>query len=354
MKSHLICLLLAASEPFVYAQALPDSVLSFAEEKVAQFAEDYPGVSVSVSYQGSIVWRAAHGVSDVKEATPVTANTRFNIYSTSKQITGLAYLKLLHSGQLESLDVSVRVIDPNLPLHYQEITLHHLLNHTSGIRHYKGRGDWKAFADMRCESPEAALQHFVNDPLEFAPGEDQLYTTYGMALASHLLEKITGKPYAEALNAQLPFSDPIQLDADGAVKATGYVKRGSRWKEFPNLNAQCKYGGGGLIASSDQLVEAGQMFCGPSFIPADALKEWVSRQWLEGKTSGYSFGGGMGISESLGLYTTMGGGSPGGRSYLLILADLRTAVAITANFEGDGDAAYELSIALAKKFAGLE
>ncbi len=336
-----------------YSQADSDDIRSFAEEQVAAFAEDYPGVSVSVSHRGRIVWNTTHGYRDLERQLPVEPTTKFNIYSTSKFITGLAFLKLVHSGQLESLDVRVRDLDPTLPITYDAMTLRHLLTHTSGIRHYNGKQDWKRFADLRCASPAEAVAYFANDPLKAPPGQEEIYTTYGMVLASHLLEKITGLDYLAALNQLLPFRTPLELDSETAEKAVPYRRKGKNYRVYPGLSAECKYGGGGLIASSDQLAQAGQFFYDSSVVPLEELKQLLQADWPTGATSGVSFAIGSGISESVGLHANQGGASPGGRSYLLVLAEQEVAVAITTNCEGDGEKSYELALALAKRFAGI-
>ena len=337
------------------AQVVLDSVRTFAEKEVQEFAKDYPGVSVSVSLNGNIVWDKSMGFSDINRKTPVTRNTKFNIYSTSKLITGLAFLKLIHSRQLSSLNVGVCEIDPDLPDSYKNIEVRHLLTHTSGIRHYKNDEDWRSFSNLRCKNPAEALRYFMNDSLEFKPGEKELYTTFGMVLASHLLEKITKLKYIDAINNLLPFTKKMLLDNENINKATPYKRvDGGRYEEIVNLSAECKYAGGGLIASSNQLVEAGQIFYSESFIPFNELKKLIKSQYFEKNPFG-------GISFAMGTYSkgdilnaTMGGASPGGRSYLLVYADLKVAVAITTNCqEGGGEKLLQLSRVLAKKFAGL-
>lgn len=347
---------------FVFAAQgqVPDALKSYAEKTVKAFAKDYPGLSVAVSHKGKIVWQTQIGYADLEKKTPVKADTKFNIYSTSKTITGLAFLKLLHTGKLQSLDTKIGTIDPQLPKQFHDITIKHLLTHTSGIGHYQGRKDWINFAKLRVNSPAEAVAYFKDRKLRAAPGKKYKYTTYGMVLASHILEKITGKKYTEALNALLPFSSPLELDSPQAQKATPYRKKRKKWQVLPNINAASKYGGGGLIASAAQLAEAGKLMYSESFIPQQKLKDYFRASFPEGKNNGVAFGTGAGIVPKFKnykgeiLYTLMGGGSPGGRSYLAVLTDLKVAVAITANFEGDGEKAYRMAFGLAKKFAGLE
>jgi len=225
--SILLCFLIPTTK-----QEIPTAVKTFAEQKLDEFARDYPGISVSVSLNGKIAWNRTAGFSDINQQKAVSRDTKFNIYSTSKLITGLAYLKLVHSGKIKSLDQKIREIDPSLPKSWDQVTLRHVLSHTSGIRHYKGKKDWMKFSNLRCSSPAEAMEFFKNDPLKFKPGQKDQYTTFGMVVASHLLEKITGKSYVDALNELLPFSTDVNLDGESVNKATPYVKSGSKYKVY--------------------------------------------------------------------------------------------------------------------------
>lgn len=340
------------------SQNLDQQTRSYLEKKFSEYAKDYPGVSISVIRGDSYVWKKTAGKSDLENDVAVTSDTKFNIYSTSKYITGLAFLRLVSEGHL-SLDQKIRDIDPGLPATYDQITIGHLLTHRSGIRHYQGRKDWFEFASLSPENPREAMQHFINDPLKATPGEKMIYTTYGMVVASHLLEKITGKPFEDAINELVPFSTRLEVDRTDQVKATPYTKRRKGFAIYANLNARSKFGGGAFIASSDQLAEAGQMLFNGKIAPYETIKNLFKAQWQPGETNGTSFGAGAGISsKTFGkpdvMYIAQGGGSPGGRSYLFVVGDLKLSVAITANLEGDGEAAYQLAKDIILKIEGVE
>lgn len=360
MPKHLALLILVLIFPLTQTigQKLDASLKKDISNRIEQYVTDYPGVSVSIIAGKSFVYRNTYGFSDIESKKSVTSETKFNIYSTSKFITGLAFLKLISEGKVD-LDQKIISIDPGLPGPYSEITIRHLLTHTSGIRHYEGRKDWINFASLKCESPLDAMQYFTNDPLEAVPGEKEIYTTFGMVVASHILEKITGKTFEDAINDLLSFSTPLELDGENKSKATPYIVKKKEFKPFPDLNAKSKYGGGGFIASSDQLAQAGQMLFNEVLAPLEQTKLLCKEQWGEGKTNGMAFSTGAGISdESFGqadvLYAALGGGSPGGRSYLFVVADLEISVAITANLEGEGEDAYQLAMDIIKLMTGLK
>lgn len=339
---------------FGFAQNLDVPTVTYLDERLNQYAGDYPGVSITIIQDDQILWRKDVGHANIDEKLKVTPKTKFNIYSTSKYILGLAYLKLVVQGNV-SLDQKIKDIDPLLPVSYDEITIRHLLTHTSGIRHYEGRKDWMEFADIISKSPAEAIEYFINDPLKSEPGKQEIYSTFGMVLASHIIEKITNKDFETAINDLLQFSEPLELDDVGAKKAVNYIKKDKKI----NVNARSKYGGGGFIASSYQLAEAGQMLFNESIAPIEDIKNLFKTHWKQDSSNGIAFGTGAGIAkESFGhpdvLYIAIGGGSPGGRSYLFVVADLKLSLAITTNMEGNGDDAYQLAFDIIKKLTGID
>ncbi len=344
MKLPLVAALISI---FITQLTLGQNLKEEIEQRFVEYAKDYPGVSITIFRGDELFWEKAYGYSNIEKQIEVDSNTKFNIYSTSKFITGLAFLKLTLENKI-NLEETLGDLDLKLPNDYSNITIGQLLNHTSGIRHYKGKKDWIKFSKMSCESTEDALDHFVNDPLLAEPGEKNVYTTFGMVMASCVLEEKTNLDFVSALNQILSLSKPLELDKPDAVKATPYVKKGSKMVIYPNLDASCKFGGGGLIASSYQLAEVGKKLYDGSIASVDQIKETFKAEWKPGENSGIAFGTGGGISnESFGqpdvFYIAMGGGSPGGRSYLFVVADLEMSVAITANMEGDGEDAYQLA-----------
>src|SRR5690606_9290582 len=112
---------------------------------------DYPGLSATVFVKGKAVWSGQTGYADSARKAPVTPETRFNIYSTSKAVTGLAFARLIQQGRV-SLEDRVGDIAPELPVAWHPIRLKHILSHTSGVRHYASAQDWLTFAMRHCAS----------------------------------------------------------------------------------------------------------------------------------------------------------------------------------------------------------
>lgn len=310
-----------------------------AQAVLTKIAPDYPGLSATVFVKGKVAWSGAVGYADVEKRLPVTAETRFNIYSTSKAVTGLTFARLIDQGRV-SLDAKARDIAPSLPAGLHDIQLRHLLSHTSGIRHYTSQKDWLAFAQKRCATPVDALTYFQDDVLVNVPGTSEQYSSFAFVLLSHLLTKVTGDDFATSINGTL--GTQFELDRPDSTKSVAYIKAsqlpGGTSSEgivpLPIASAECKFGGGGLIATSKQLAGIGADLAEGRIIPkarlAQALKPWSA-------VSGVVYGGGVRKVEYRGKPVTMyglSGGAPGGRSYLLVLIEPQISVAITGNIDG--------------------
>lgn len=312
---------------------------------LAAIAPHYPGLSAAVFVKGRQVWSEQTGLADIDTRTPVTGHTGFNIYSTSKALTGMAFARLIAQGRT-TLATKAADIDPDLPEALRPIRLQDILSHTSGIRHYTSPQDWLRFAQIACDTPKSALTYFQDDPLLHPSGSAEHYSSFAFILASHLLTRLTGEAdFARALNQALGAWAHFELDSTSTAKATPYMEagllpslpKGTGPKDIiptPLPPAGCKFGGGGLIASASQLAEAGAALASGLIIPKHRLTEAL-KPWTD--VSNVVYGGAIGKTTHDGQITTtysLSGGAPGGRSYLLVLIEPEISVAICGNIDG--------------------
>ena len=92
------------------------------------------GVAVLVARDGKIAFQGGFGLADISKKTPITPETKFRIGSVSKQFTAAAILRLVEQGKL-SLDDKLAKYFLDFS-HRPDVTLRHLLTHTSGIPSY--------------------------------------------------------------------------------------------------------------------------------------------------------------------------------------------------------------------------
>jgi serine beta-lactamase-like protein LACTB len=310
-------------------------------------AEQYPALNATVMVAGEIVWEAEGGVMrDDRDGV----ERDYNFYSIAKMITGLAYARLEQETRLD-LDQDIRSIDPELPRAYDGVTLRQLLSHAGGVRHYRGGRDWRGFNDRRCATPADAIGHFIDDRLASDPGEEMSYSTFGFTLLSHLLVRITGEAdFDAAMRSALGDSYLAVTDRIGADKAQNYLGEVGDFEAI-ELSAECKFGGGGLLASSRDLAAMGTAFYSGDIIALDRVGDVLAPlPSTSGEDISYVYGMGSGWSEEhLTHYAAHSGGSPGGRAFLLVYVESQVSIALTSNF--DGPRHNEIAIALGEIFA---
>jgi len=113
----------------------------------ASYQEDMPGASFLVAKNGKVVYRKAVGKSNLELDVNMTSDNVFELASISKQFTAVAILMLEEQGKLSTNDPITKFIT-DYPTKGKTITIHQLLNHTSGIKSYTGMGDLKSFARL--------------------------------------------------------------------------------------------------------------------------------------------------------------------------------------------------------------
>ena len=89
--------------------------------------------SVLVAKNGKVLFSEAYGLANIESARKNTTKTRFHLGSLSKQFTAAAILKLESEGRLSTDDPISKFLSDYPKPQADTVTIHHLLNHTSGI-----------------------------------------------------------------------------------------------------------------------------------------------------------------------------------------------------------------------------
>jgi D-alanyl-D-alanine carboxypeptidase len=166
---------------------------------VAKAIEGQPmaGVSVVVTRGDATILAKGYGLADVEAKRAAAADTIYRIGSVTKSFTAAMILALDSAGELR-IDDPLSVYLPHYDAHGKTITLRHLLTHTSGI---KGYTELDAFGARMAEAfpRDELVAMFEAEPLMFEPGTRWSYSNSGYYLLGLVIEKVTGKPYADAV-----------------------------------------------------------------------------------------------------------------------------------------------------------
>ncbi|MFC4911482.1 serine hydrolase domain-containing protein [Actinomadura gamaensis] len=155
-------------------------------------------------------WSGTSGVGNVKTGEPVPADGRFRAGSITKVFTAAVVLQLVAEHRID-LDGSVQHYLPGLlPAGYPTVTVRQLLDHTSGLPTGGHLGDPQGdpnqwFVDHRFDSwtPRQIVADAMTAPRDFAPGTSQRYNGLNYYVAGLLIEKVTGRTYADEVRARV-------------------------------------------------------------------------------------------------------------------------------------------------------
>jgi CubicO group peptidase (beta-lactamase class C family) len=100
----------------------------FADMDVPQ----HPGAALLVIDHGERLYSKGYGLADLETQRPITADSSFYLASISKQFTAMAIMMLAEQGKL-SFEDRLLAYFPQFPSWGAEITLRHMLHHTSGL-----------------------------------------------------------------------------------------------------------------------------------------------------------------------------------------------------------------------------
>jgi CubicO group peptidase (beta-lactamase class C family) len=193
-----------------------------------------PGCVVSVVQNGSVLYARAYGLANLEWALPNTLDTVFDIGSVSKQFTAFAILLLAQDGRI-SLDDDIRKYLPEIPNYGKVIRIHHLLNHTSGLRNYTDLFDLAGIPEIDLTTDQDALNLVARQKkLNFAPGEEFLYSDTNFFLLSLIVERVTGKSLRQFARERI--FDPLDMTSTHFHNDTTMVvnHRATGYKPLPD------------------------------------------------------------------------------------------------------------------------
>jgi CubicO group peptidase (beta-lactamase class C family) len=301
--------------------------------------DDTPGAEVLVARNGNIVFEKGYGVANLDTKMPITGDTRFRIGSITKQFTAAAILKLAEQGWLR-VDDPVSKFLPDWP-RGGEVTLRHLLTHSSGIHNFTAKSGFEAHVRQPISLPKLVAS-FENDPYDFNPGEKYSYCNSGYVLLGLIIEKVCGESYETYLRktffAPLGMNDTGVYPSGGALpkEALGYsfengaVGRAVGW-EMSNVATA-----GELYSTAHDLFRWNEAIFGQKVISAQSMRAAFTVGVLKDDDPAHpedtGYGDGWTIDRLNGAREISHGGELAGfGSYLLRLPDYKLTVVVLLN-----------------------
>lgn len=268
--------------------------------------------AVLVAQNGEILFSQGYGLADRENQIENTSQTKFRLGSITKQFTAMAVLILQSSGQLDVQDPICRYL-PECPDSWQEITIHHLLSHTSGIPNLTEFPNFKTFKAMP-STPEQTIARFKDKPLDFQPGKKWHYSNSGYVLLGYIIEQVSGQSYEMFLqqNIFVPLGmTSTGYDHNDGSLATGYTGIGSHWDKPDDIDMTLPYAAGGLYSTVEDLYLWDQALYTEQLVPQESLDlMFTSHAEMTMNGMGYGYGWFIGKLNSH-LAVSHGGGIDG-------------------------------------------
>jgi len=230
---------------------------ALAAEALAQ--EGSAGLSVAVARDGKVILSKGYGLAEVEHDVEASGDTMFRAGSITKQFTAAAIMRLVEQGKL-GLDDPITKYVPTYNMQGREITIRHLLTHTSGIKSYTEVKRVMADEPEREFTQQEMLDMVQNEPLAFEPGAKSAYSNTGYYLLGMVIEKVSGKEYCAYMQDEL--FGPLGLtrtrcDSNTEIikgRAQGYAVVNGKLQNDRGLATSTPFAAGILISSAHDLV----------------------------------------------------------------------------------------------------
>ncbi len=320
---------------------------AIADEKLQAFVErtKVPGLSISISQKGELVYSKGFGYADREKKIPVDpSKSLFRIGSVSKTLTAAGLAKLYEDGKVD-LDAPIKKYVPAWPDKGETITLRLLAGHLAGIRHYRGA---EFMSRVKYEDVVDGLVIFINDPLINKPGTEYSYSSYGWNLISAAMENaaapqasfLTSKNFLSIMQQEvfdaIGMKNTVPDHADRAVanRTQFYQKRNGEAVIAPYVDNSYKWAGGGFIGTTEDLCKFGQAHMKAGYLKQSTLDEWMTSQTTtDGKETNYGIGWRTLKQPSGNTFYGHSGGSVGGVTFFMIHPETETVLAIVGNMD---------------------
>ncbi len=251
-----------------------------------------PGLALMVVEDGKATRAQGYGMANLELSVPVTPETVFEIGSVTKQFTAGGIMLLAQDGKL-SVDDKITKHLKNVPDSWTNITIRHLLTHTSGIKNYT---PLDGFELRRHLTQNQFIQLMGKQPMDFAPGEKFKYCNSGFNLLGFIIENVSGKKYWEFMSERI--FTPLGM-TNTTDRTPGHVirNRASGYEQTNHIHINRDYdltdifSAGAIVSTVGDLAKWDAALDGDKlFTPATKEQMWTAVKLNDGKPYQYGFG----------------------------------------------------------------
>jgi len=265
--------------------------------------------TILVARDGKPIVSKGYGMANIELNVPNAPDNVFRLGSVTKQFTGMAIAMLQERSKLKVSDLMCKYIS-DCPDAWKPITINQLLRHTSGVTNYTAFPDFARTTVMPTTTAEM-VEKLKKPPLDFEPGAKMSYSNSGYYLLGVIIEKVSGKTYADFLQEniftplgmkQTYYDDPqliIMKRSAGCQKQAGKIINSS----YTDMSVP--YAAGSLASTTGDLLIWDQALYTEKLVSKKSIDEITAPEkgdagygygWSIGKRFGHksvSHGGGI-------------------------------------------------------------
>lgn len=260
-----------------------------------------PGAAVAIIKDGKVVYQKSFGLAEMNLRRKVQSNTNFRLASVSKQFTATAILLLEKEGLID-LEWPMDQVFEDFPPYGQEIRIHHLLNHTSGLWDYE---DYVPDTAMTKQVMDKEVLEIIRqtDKVYFPAGQQYRYSNTAYALLALIVEKYSHQNFPTFLEERifkpLGMKNTIAfIKNENTVneRAYGYSRENGKWTPKDQSSTSAVLGDGGIYSNVPDLFLWDQALYHGNILPKETIERTFTKAKLNDGTE-IDYGMGWHIKE---------------------------------------------------------
>lgn len=279
---------LSSSEETAIVKILESQLVNGLDSIVNMYHNNYNfNGEVLVNYKGYKIYEGKVGYANPNKKTPIDSGKAYQLASVSKQFTAAAIMMLEEENEINYDDKVVQFF-PQFP--YEDITVKHLLNHTSGLPNYMWLIEHKYHSDKQPYNDEVIDLLAEQDLfLNFHPGTRFNYSNTGYVVLASIVEKVSGNRFGQfleqrifdPLNMDQTFVYSAALDKDYPERINGFRRYGRYYRKIEDNAHDGVVGDKGVYSTASDLYKWDQSLYKKTLLPKNQLKQAFTRARLK-------------------------------------------------------------------------
>jgi D-alanyl-D-alanine carboxypeptidase len=256
--------------------------------------QNIPGAGLAIVSKGKVVFAKGFGSANLEHDIAVTADSAFMIGSVSKPILAISIMMLAEQGKL-NIDDAISKHIADTPNTWRDVTLRHLLNHTSGIVR-----ESPAFDGTKTQTEIELIRAAYALPLQFLPGDKFQYCNLCYFMLAEVIARTSGEPWPQFIANQIFIPSAMSSTRTASIAAliprrvASYAWENGVYanaREYPALRPS-----GAFVSSLNDLAKLEIALYNNRLLKADNLAKMASASTLNnGRLAEISVGVGYGL-----------------------------------------------------------